>query len=145
MGQVLFTGRDFVFVDFEGDPNQRYSERRLKRSPLRDVASMIRSFHYVAYEGLLNNNHIRKEDRGLMRPWAEKWFHYMSQVFLKAYLSKVDASSLIPDKEEDLKKILDIFLLEQAIMELEKESKTPYRRLWVPLSGIERIMRRYLE
>ncbi len=84
LGQVLFTGRDFVFVDFEGDPSLRYSERRLKRAALEDVARMIRSFHYVAYEGLLNNNQLSKEEKESMRPWAEKWYHYMSQIFLKS-------------------------------------------------------------
>jgi maltose alpha-D-glucosyltransferase/alpha-amylase len=143
--QVLFTGRDFVFVDFEGDPTQRYSERRLKRSPLRDVASMIRSFHYVAYEGLFNNSQIRQEEKYLLRPWAETWFQYMSRVFLKAYLAKVDHSDFIPEKEEDLEKILDVFLLEQAIMELEQELETSYKHLWVPLSGIESVMRRYVD
>lgn len=145
LGQALFTGRDFVFVDFEGDPNQRYSERRLKRSPLRDVASLIRSFHYVAYEGLLNNNHIRKEERSAMRPWAEKWFQFMSQTFLKSYLAKVKGSIFVPEKKEELEKILDIFLLERTIIELEQELKPPYKRLWVPLSGIEGVMQRYVD
>lgn len=143
LGQALFTGRDFVFVDFEGDPDQRYSERRLKRSPLRDVASMIRSFHFVAYEGLLNNTQVRKEERIALRPWTEKWFQYMSEVFLQSYLKTVAGSIFVPDNQEDLEKLLDIFLLEHAIIELEKESKPPYKRLWVPLSGIQRVMERY--
>lgn len=143
--QVLFTGRDFVFVDFEGDPSQRYSERRLKRSPLRDVATMIRSFHYVAYEGLFDNNQIRKEEKQLLRPWAEQWFEYMSRVFLEAYLGKVANSGFVPEQKEDLEKILDVFLLEQAILELEQHLNAPYRQLWVPLSGIERVMQRYVD
>ncbi|MCB0631469.1 MAG: maltose alpha-D-glucosyltransferase [Saprospiraceae bacterium] len=143
--QVLFTGRDFVFVDFEGDPTQRYSERRLKRSPLRDVATMIRSFHYVAYEGLFNNNQIRNEEKKLLRPWADKWFQYMSRVFLKAYLSKVKGTAFVPDHPEDLDRILDVFLLEQVITELEHELKAPYKRLWVPLSGIRNVMQRYVD
>lgn len=143
LGQVLFTGRDFVFVDFEGDPGLRYSERRLKRSPLEDVAAMIRSFHYVAYEGLLNNNTLRQEEKAAMRAWAENWYHYMSQIFLEAYLRRGAGGAFIPKQKEDLERILDAFLLERTMIELEAELRPPYRRLIVPLSGIADIMEKY--
>jgi maltose alpha-D-glucosyltransferase/alpha-amylase len=71
----LFTGKDFIITDFEGEPARSYSERRLKRSPLRDVAGMIRSFHYAAYGGLLLDNQIRKEDINHLVPYAEQWYH----------------------------------------------------------------------
>ena len=52
LGQVLFTGKDFVIIDFEGEPERPVSERRIKASPLRDVAGMLRSFHYVSHAAL---------------------------------------------------------------------------------------------
>ncbi|HYH55091.1 MAG TPA: putative maltokinase, partial [Anseongella sp.] len=78
LGQVLFTGKDFVILDFEGEPARPYSERRLKRSALRDVAGMFRSFHYAAYSSLLLGNHFRKDDTGKLLPFADLWYHYMS-------------------------------------------------------------------
>ncbi len=144
LGQVLFTGKDFVFVDFEGDPSLAYSERRLKRSSLEDVAHMIRSFHYIAYEGLLNSNHLSKEDKLHLRPWVEKWYHYMSQIFLNAYIKHATQDLLIPESMEELEKITEVFLLERMMTELEQELTSSYRRLIVPLSGITGIMDKYL-
>jgi len=53
LGQVLYTGKDFVMIDFEGEPARPLGERRIKRSPMRDVAGMIRSFHYASHAALL--------------------------------------------------------------------------------------------
>ena len=60
LGQVLFTGKDFVIIDFEGEPARPITERRLKRSPLRDVAGMLRSFNYAALSKLRNNSVDRR-------------------------------------------------------------------------------------
>src|SRR6476619_3236189 len=89
LGQVLFTGKDFVILDFEGEPARSYSERRLKRSPLRDVAGMIRSFHYAAYGGLHLNERLQPEERAKLIPFAEQWYHYMRGFFMQAYLETV--------------------------------------------------------
>jgi maltose alpha-D-glucosyltransferase/alpha-amylase len=104
---------------------------------------MIRSFHYVAYEGLLNNNQLNSEEKLEMQPWAEKWYHYMSQIFIKAYIIRAESDLLIPPSQEDLKRIIDVFLLERMVIELAQELKGSYRRLQVPLNGIIGIMRRY--
>ena len=144
LGQVLFTGRDVVFVDFEGDPSLQYSERRLKRAALEDVAKMLRSFHYAAYEELLSNG-IPAEESEAMYPWAEKWYHYMSQIFLRDYMKRADSDLLVPDNEADLEKIMDVFLLEHIMIELEEQLRPPYQKLLVPLNGILSIMERYLD
>lgn len=140
LGQVLFTGKDFVILDFEGEPAKSYSERRLKRAPLRDVAGMIRSFHYAAYGGLYLSNHIRKEDIDRLLPYAEQWYRYMSGLFMDAYLETSRSSTFIPQAEEDLYILLQTFILEKAIYELNYELNNRPDWVMVPLRGIKAIM-----
>ncbi|SKB72315.1 maltose alpha-D-glucosyltransferase [Dyadobacter psychrophilus] len=140
LGQVLFTGKDFIILDFEGEPARSYSERRLKRSALRDVAGMLRSFHYAAYGSLYLDNQIRKEDIGKLLPFVEQWYHYMSGFFMKAYLETIHDSPIIPQKKDDLEVLLQTFLLQKAIYELNYEVNNRPSWVMVPLSGIKSIM-----
>ena len=142
LGQVLFTGKDFVILDFEGEPARSFSERRLKRSPLRDVAGMIRSYHYAAYSSLFLQDQYRKEDFKRLLPWADFWHHHMSGFFMHAYLGKVKGSAFIPKNEEDLEVMLETFLLEKAVYELNYELNNRPDWLMIPLRGIKSIMRK---
>src|SRR3989475_5090040 len=90
LGQVLYTGNDFVIIDFEGEPTRPLSVRRLKRSPLRDVAGMLRSFHYASYAALLGQTPgVRPEDFATLEPWARFWYLAVSAAFLNGYLAVV--------------------------------------------------------
>jgi maltose alpha-D-glucosyltransferase/alpha-amylase len=140
LGQVLFTGKDFVILDFEGEPARSYSERRIKRSPLRDVSGMLRSFHYAAYDALFLNDNIRPEDRGKLLPYAELWYHYMSSFFMQAYLETAKGHSFIPDEREDLDVMLQTYLLEKAIYELNYELNNRPDWVIIPIRGIKAIM-----
>jgi maltose alpha-D-glucosyltransferase/alpha-amylase len=142
LGQVLFTGKDFVITDFEGEPARSYSERRLKRSPLRDVAGMIRSFHYAAYGSLVLDSHIRKEDFSKLIPFVEQWYHYMSGFFMKAYLDTVEGSEFIPRNKTDLDTLMTTFLLEKAIYELNYELNNRPAWVMIPLRGIKQLMKK---
>jgi maltose alpha-D-glucosyltransferase/alpha-amylase len=142
LGQVLFTGKDFMILDFEGEPARSYSERRLKYSPLRDVAGMIRSFHYAAYGSLFLDNQIRREDIDKLLPFAELWNHYMSGYFMHAYTDKVRGKGLIPEDEEDIEILLQTYLLQKAIYELNYELNNRPDWVIVPLRGIKSIMKR---
>ncbi|MBL0743926.1 maltose alpha-D-glucosyltransferase [Chryseolinea lacunae] len=141
LGQVLFTGRDFVITDFEGEPARSFGERRLKRSPLRDVAGMIRSFHYAAYGSLFLDNQIRKEDYEKLIPYIDQWYHYVSGFFMKAYLETVNGSSFVPADKEDLNILMNTFLLEKAIYELNYEMNNRPDWLVIPMRGIQDIIR----
>jgi maltose alpha-D-glucosyltransferase/alpha-amylase len=144
LGQVLFTGKDFIITDFEGEPARTYSERRLKRSPLRDVAGMIRSFHYASYASLFHDNQIRKEDIPVLRPFVEQWYHYMSGFFMKSYLDTVNGYAFIPKNKEDLDILMTTFLLEKAIYELNYELNNRPDWVIIPLRGIKALLKKSL-
>lgn len=140
LGQVLFTGKDFVIIDFEGEPARPLSERRLRRSALRDVAGMIRSFHYAATGGLLLHPSVRPEDRSLLQPWAERWAFHVSRIFLNAYLMRVRGLPFLPDRREEVELLLRAFLLEKAVYEVGYELNNRPGWLDIPLRGIAGIL-----
>ncbi|MVN21694.1 maltose alpha-D-glucosyltransferase [Mucilaginibacter arboris] len=140
LGQVLFTGKDFLILDFEGEPARSYSERRLKYSPLRDVAGMIRSFHYAAYGSLFLDNQIRGEDISKLIPYVEQWYHYMSGFFIKSYLKTVEGSGFVPKQSGDLEILMQTFLLQKAVYELNYELNNRPNWVTVPLRGIKSIV-----
>jgi maltose alpha-D-glucosyltransferase/alpha-amylase len=141
LGQVLFTGNDFVIIDFEGEPARPASERRLKRSPLKDVAGMLRSFHYAAYAALLQNESLSAEDVKKLQPQAETWYKSVYNLFLDKYLETAGNQNFIPTDVHDLKMLLETFILEKAVYELNYE--LVYRPDWVmiPINGIKAIMK----
>jgi maltose alpha-D-glucosyltransferase/alpha-amylase len=139
LGQVLHTGRDFVIIDFEGEPARPLSERRIKRCALHDVAGMLRSFHYAAYYALLNyeaSGTVRPEDISALKPWARFWYLWVSAVFLKAYLAEAAQVPFLPQERDELQVLLDAFILEKAIYELGYELNNRPDWVTIPLQGI---------
>ncbi len=142
LGQVLFTGSDFVIIDFEGEPARPLAERRKKRSPLQDVAGMLRSFHYAAYAPLLHDNgkklpHEPLQDLG---NWAQYWQRWVSATFLKTYLEVSGNSNFIPKDREELALLLDLYLLDKAVYELGYELNNRPSWVRIPLDGISQLL-----
>ncbi len=140
LGQVLYTGNDFVIIDFEGEPARTLSERRLKRSPLRDVAGMIRSFHYAAHTALLKHASVRPEDIPVLEPWLNLWYRYIGGTFLRSYLSTAGNASFIPKSREELDVMLRAYLLEKAVYELGYELNNRPEWVIIPLRGVKHLM-----
>ncbi len=143
LGQVLYTGNDFVIIDFEGEPARSLSERRLKRSPLRDVAGMLRSFHYATHSAIMKQASLlsKTEDSlPLLQRWAQYWYTWVSAEFLNAYLDIMAQTGLLPDKPDQLKILLDAFLLDKALYEVSYELNNRPDWVSVPLQGILQIM-----
>ncbi len=118
LGQVLNTGKDFVIVDLEGDPTRPLSERSLKRSPLVDVASLIRSFDFAAHIALRRQQPV---DQEFLAPWREAWVQQVSTQFLAAYLDAARPGGFLPRNEADLQLLLGVFLLDRAVSEVANE------------------------
>jgi maltose alpha-D-glucosyltransferase/alpha-amylase len=137
LGQVLYSGKDFAIIDFEGEPARPISVRRLKRSPLQDVAGMLRSFHYAVYTTLLEQTaDVRPEDFASLEPWARLWHLWVSVVFLKTYLAIASQGAFLPSAREELQVLLDAYLLEKALYELRYELNNRPDWVRVPLQGI---------
>jgi maltose alpha-D-glucosyltransferase/alpha-amylase len=142
LGQVLYTGKDFVIIDFEGEPARPLSERLLKRSPLRDVAGMIRSFHYAAHTTLLHqaSSTLRSEYLPMIEQWGQFWYIWVSATFLTSYLTVIGPARLLPEDTEELKILLDAYLLEKAVYELGYELNNRPDWVKVPLQGILQLL-----
>jgi len=134
LGQVLFTGHDFIIIDFEGEPARSIGERRLKRSPLRDVAGMIRSFHYAAYAELGEEPDPAQERRAI------EWYRCVSGAFLQAYREVAGRSTFIPPDRKQTEKLLNVFLLEKAVYELGYELNNRPGWIHIPIRGIRSLM-----
>lgn len=135
LSQVLYTGKDFAILDFEGISSRSFSERRRKHSPLRDVACMIRSFHYVTHVGL-RKGRVRPEDVPALLPWCRFWFQWVAAAFLKSYLDVAGAAGFLPQDPAELGTLLDFYLLKRAVFELRAELTGAGDTLAVPLRAL---------
>jgi maltose alpha-D-glucosyltransferase/alpha-amylase len=135
LGQVLYTGHDFVIIDFEGEPTRTLYERRLKRLALRDVAGMLRSFDYAS-QAALRSDHIASELVPRLRTWGRFWVASVSAAFLRSYLASAGTASFVPQASDDLDLQLTTMLLEKALYELRYELNMRPDWVRIPLRGI---------
>ena len=143
LGQVLHAGRDWVIIDFEGEPSRSPTERRIKKSALVDVAGMVRSFQYAAEGGL--RAHI---DRGLASPEEEDllavrgriWQLWVTTRYLAGYLAEADGDGYVPSDEADLAMLLRVLLLDKALYEVRYD--LAHRPHWagIPLAGVLQLL-----
>jgi maltose alpha-D-glucosyltransferase/alpha-amylase len=139
LGQVLYTGSDFHIIDFEGEPARTPRERRRLRSPLADVAGMLRSFHYAAYAVLtmqVPGARIRPEDVEQLEPWARHFFDRCAHEFLNAYLATAEGAPFLAGPPAQLRTLLEIQMLEKTTYELLYELNTRPDWAELPLRGL---------
>ena len=142
LGQVLRRPRQWLILDFEGEPARSLEERRQKQSPLRDVAGMVRSFSYAAYASLFARSEPDGDEWKRLEPWALTWEALARDRFLSAYLSKSHEGRFLPADRDELLMLLDFFELDKALYEVGYERG--HRPGWtrIPLKGIAQVMAR---
>jgi maltose alpha-D-glucosyltransferase/alpha-amylase len=120
LAQILFTGKDFVITNFEGQYATPLSDRKIKRFPLRDIASLIWSFHTLAYQKLDTQNII--DDYAKAEIFANQWWLSMSRIILVNYLDTLASSKkenrILPIEKDKLDYFLLIYLFEKVLTDL---------------------------
>jgi predicted trehalose synthase len=129
LGQTLWSEEDWVILDFEGEPARSLTDRRRKRSPLRDVAGMLRSFAYVSSAVELL--------RGNKAP--EGWEETARAQFLEGYVATVDPA-LLPSGHGAIERLLAVYELEKAVYELQYELDNRPEWVGIPVAGIQRLI-----
>ena len=139
LGQVLYTGKDVVILDFEGEPARPLSERKLKRSPWKDVAGMLRSFHYAVHSCWPAGIALKPDEKKALSPHVELWPDRMGAAFLAAYLEAAGTAVFVPS-EKDRSILLKAYLMEKAVYELGYELNNRPDWAHIPLTGILRLL-----
>ncbi len=139
LSNLLYTGSDFLISNFEGNPERPIGERRIKRSPLRDVASMVRSFHYVSHAVLFDQVPgivLSRDAYPQLERWAHSWYMWVSAIFLNGYLKRAGSADFLPRSQEERAVLLEAYTFEKALIEIEFE--LTHRPDWVriPVHGI---------
>ncbi|MBI4219781.1 MAG: putative maltokinase, partial [Chloroflexi bacterium] len=142
LGQVLYTGRDFVIIDFEGEPARPLSERRLKRSSLADVGGMVRSFHYAAFHTLHQRTakSVRTEQIPVLESWARHWYTWVAAAFLDGYLKALSGSPIVPVDPQHVQALLNANLIAKALYEVWYEFNNRPEWVRIPLRGVQEII-----
>jgi maltose alpha-D-glucosyltransferase/alpha-amylase len=142
LGQVLFTGKDFMIIDFEGEPERPVSERRIKASPLRDVAGMMRSFHYASHAALRGHApaFVVENTAIPIETWVTFWYSWCSASFVQAYVAEAQPGRFLPADKAQLRTLLYIYLLEKALYELRYELNNRPDWVAIPLEGIMQLL-----
>jgi maltose alpha-D-glucosyltransferase/alpha-amylase len=141
LGQVLSQNDDYIIIDFEGEPEATITERKIKHSPLKDVAGMIRSYHYAVSAKLFNADETKTIDPEKLLTVTDRWYKLMRDTYLDAYFGAIGSPHPLFKSQVEVNFLLLYFLLEKAVYELGYEIS--YRPDWVkiPLRGIVEVIR----
>jgi maltose alpha-D-glucosyltransferase/alpha-amylase len=144
LGQVLYNGSDYIILDFEGEPESSIGARKIRHSPMKDVAGMLRSFHYAVSAKFYFSNEIQEIPGAAIEDAAQHWYNTVSHTYLQQYFDTFGTSNIIgTDKSEHLF-LLQLHLLEKAVYELGYEFNGRPQWVKIPLKGIEQVVKEIL-
>jgi maltose alpha-D-glucosyltransferase/alpha-amylase len=144
LGQILVSEGDAVIIDFEGEPARNLEERRAKTSPLRDAAGLLRSLSYLAATAQLGNDAISDHQSEARREIVHRFASDAETIFMERYIAALAQSPDLPATPSEVRKLLDIFLLEKAAYEIAYEARNRPKWLAIPLEGFTAIVSRLL-
>jgi maltose alpha-D-glucosyltransferase/alpha-amylase len=140
LGQILMTDEDdFFIIDYEGEPESTIRDRKVKQTPLKDVAGMLRSFHYAVYAVIFDRNNKFNLDQEQLFEAGEKYYRAICAIFLNKYISTAMSNNLDIGYASEIRYLLKYHLLEKAVYEIGYELKARPDWVVIPLSGIKQI------
>jgi maltose alpha-D-glucosyltransferase/alpha-amylase len=145
LGQVLHTGKDFLFIDFEGEPHRPYGERRLRRAALGDIAGMLRSIGHVSHAALAREQQKQSaasEKQLDLNAWIRYWREWIATIYFHAYRTRLAGTNIIPPTDAGVRALLNALLIENAFTELRVQLESPAPRLQIPLTSIVAVLER---
>lgn len=134
--RIFYTGKDFLFVNFEGQKHKSFTARRLKDSSLRDVVDVLDSLQYTALRVLERASFIRPEDKDNLEIWAEVWRRNAGGVLLRSYAETVQGSKLLPKDAEAFRCMLDVFCVQRKFVDLRQFENMEPEELRIILKSI---------
>jgi maltose alpha-D-glucosyltransferase/alpha-amylase len=136
LGQVLLARNDFVIIDFEGEPARPLAERRIKHTPLRDVAGILRSFDYAARTTMLRCTQAQPEQREAIAAAVRGWREAAAAAFLRGYRRATAEVPSVPADPGVMEDFLILFVLEKMLYELRYELDNRPDWAAIPLAAL---------
>lgn len=140
LGQVLYHAGDYIIIDFEGEPESSIADRKIKHSPMKDVAGMVRSFHYAVSAKLFFSKETRNADTARLQKAADRWFYLIRDTFWDTYYRTIGKNSGLYHSKAEINFLFLLHLLEKAIYEIGYELNGRPDWLKIPLKGIEQVV-----
>jgi maltose alpha-D-glucosyltransferase / alpha-amylase len=137
LSRILFTGNDFIIIGFEGDLSFSYHSKKGKKAALRDLATLIYSIHRVAQTTAISNQYDHT--------YAIRWFHYISGFLIKSYIENTVGCEFIPTDRQQFNNLLEIFLLERGLNELNEELERGPENAVIPIRLIRYVCDSYMQ
>ena len=140
LSQILVRAGDITFIDFEGQSRRPMGERAIKRTPLVDVASMVRSFDYAAEAALRSTVERGAGSLRALDPWARIFERWVAHRFVESYVGAMRGSEILPSDPANISLLLDAAIIQRAGFEVRNEMGFSSHRVPIPLRALADIV-----